>query len=135
MEPVGITTIVLGALLICTRAPLVVAPGPTLRWWRMVFEKNSRVRILGAAMLPLTVAMIWAGSPAHSDLASVVLLLGLVWLAVSAPVLLPFPGLLRALANAILPADLSGRLLGWRIVGLAGVLVGGFVIYVGALAL
>ena len=135
MEPVGIVSIVVGALAVCTRVPLVVAPRPTLRWWKGTLGTNGRVRVLGAAMLPLLAAMVWAGSPSETGLEGFLFLVGLGGFAVVALLLVPFPGVFRALFEAIVPDDLQGSLIGWRMVALAVVVGGVFLIYLGVLAL
>ena len=69
MSAVGVVSIALGIIVVCSRAPLVVAPAPTLLWWQGMFSTNSRVRVFGGAMLPLGATMIWAGSSEGSGLA------------------------------------------------------------------
>lgn len=135
MSAVGIVSIAVGALGICSRGPLVVAPAASLRWFEKLISTNGRVRVLGAVMLPLGVAMIWAGSTEDSGLAGLLFMVGLGIVTVCALWLLPFPDAYRALANEILPSDRSGSLIGWRIVGLAVVFAGALLIYFGALAL
>jgi hypothetical protein len=81
--------------------------------------------------------MVWAGASEHSGLATVLSLVGWVVVGISALALLLFPGIYRAIAEAILPfaADADADLIGWRILGLLGVSIGGLLIYYGAVAL
>ena len=135
MSPVGIVSIAVGVFAVCTRAPLVVAPAATLRWWKTAFSTNGRVRLFGIGLLPLAATMIWAGSSEDSGLAGFLLLVGLGTVAMCALLLVPFPGAFRALADEIMPSDPSGSLIGWRLVGLAVVLASAVLIYLGVLAL
>ena len=65
----------------------------------------------------------------------VLLLWGLGGAAILALLLVPFPGAFRALADEILPSDPSARLIGLRVVALAVVVAGVFLIYFGVFAL
>ena len=133
MSPVGIVSIALGVLVVCGRAPLVVAPAATLRWSRKMVSTNGPIRVFGAFML-LGVPMIWAGSSAEGGLAGLLFVGGLGAVAYC-PLCVTFPGAFRALVKAFLPSDLGGSLIGWRIVGLAAVGAGVVLGYYGALVL
>ena len=56
-------------------------------------------------------------------------------LGISTLALALFPAVYRAIAEAVLPSDTDADLTGWRILGLAGVIIGGLLIYFGTLAL
>ena len=135
MEPVGIVSIGLGVLVVCGRGFLVLAPGPTLRWFQRLISSDGRTRIAGAFLGSLGALMAWVGHSDDSDLAGVLSFVGWVFVAGSTLLLVLFPGAYRALAREFLPSDPSGRLVGWRIKGLIGVIVGALFIYFGALAL
>jgi hypothetical protein len=135
MSAVGIVTIALGILVVCGRGTLLVAPAATLRWFKETVASNHRLRTLGASFVPLGTAMVWAGASEDSGLATFLTVYGRGILGVSVLVLVLFPGIYRAMANAFLPSDTSGSLFLWRFRGLAGTLVGVLVIYFGALTL
>ena len=76
MSAVGIVTIALGVLMMCRRVPLLVAPEATLRWFKETVASNSRLRTLGAFLVPLGPAMVWAGSSEDSGLATFLTIVG-----------------------------------------------------------
>ena len=131
MNTVGIVTIALGVLVVCGRGTLLVAPAPTLRWLKETIASNARTRMLGAFAMALGAAMAWAGTSEDSGLATFLTVSGWVVLVISALVLVLFPGIYRAMANAFLPSDTSGSLFLWRVRGLAGTLAGVLIIYFG----
>ncbi len=134
MSAVGIVTIALGVLMMCRRVPLLVAPEATLRWFKETIASNGRLRALGGFAVTFGAVMVWAGTSEDSGLATLLTVLGLGFLGVSALLVL-FPGIYRAIANPVLPSDRSGSLFLWRFGGLAGTLIGVLIIYFGALAL
>ncbi len=137
MSGVGIASIVLGVFVVCGRLPLVVAPAPTLRWFRRLVSSNSRIRVLGACFVPLGVAMVWVGNKGDGDLAGVVMFVGLWILGWSLLLLIAFPAGYRSLVEGLglAPQEPEGSLIGWRLAGLAGVAIGVIFIYAGVLAL
>ena len=134
MNAVGIVTIALGVLVVCYRGTLLVAPAPTLRWFKEPVASNGRLRPFGSFLVTLGAAMAWAGASEDSGLATFLTVSGWVVLVSSALVLVLFPGVYRAIANPFMPSDTSNFFL-WRCAGLAGLPVGVFIIYFGVLAL
>ncbi len=134
MSAVGIVTITLGVLVVFSRGALLITPEATLRWFKETISSNSRLRAFGAFMMTLGAAMAWAGASEDSVLATFLTVLGWGILAVSALLLVLFPGVYRAIANPFMPSD-TGSLFLWRFAGLAGTLVGVLIIYFGVLAL
>ena len=135
MSEVGIVSIVLGVVVVCSRGALLVAPAATLRWFESVVATNGRTRALGAVALTLGASMTWAGASEHSGLATILSVAGWAIVGLSTLALLLFPAAYRAIAEAALPSDLDEDLTGWRFLGLFGALIGGLLIYHGALAL
>jgi hypothetical protein len=135
MSAVGIVTIALGVLVVCGRVTLLVAPVATLRWFKETNAPNGRLRTLGAFLVTLGAAMAWAGASEDSGLAVFLTIFGWGILGISALLLVLFPGVYRAIADPFLPSDTGGSLFLWRFRGLAGSLIGGLIIYFGALAL
>ena len=119
----------------CSRGALLVAPAATLRWFEGVIKTNGRTRALGAVTLALGATMAWAGASEYSGLATILSVGGWVVVGISTVALLLFPAAYRAIAEAILPSDANADLSSWRILSLAGVIIGGLLIYFGALAL
>jgi uncharacterized protein YjeT (DUF2065 family) len=135
VSEVGVVSIVLGVVVLCSRGALLVAPAATLRWFEGVIETNARTRALGAVALALGTAMAWAGASEQSGLATILWVVGWASIGISTLALLLFPAAYRAIAEKVLPSDPDPDLSGWRVLGLFGVIVGGLLIYFGALAL
>ena len=70
-----------------------------------------------------------------SGLATVLSGVGWAVVGISTLALVLFPAAYRAIAEAVLPSTADADLIGWRLVGLLGVSIGGLLIYFGALAL
>ena len=135
MSEVGVVSIVLGVVVVCGRGALLVAPAATLRWFEGVIGTNGRTRALGAVTLTLGASMAWAGALEHSGLVTILSVGGWAVVGISTLALVLFPAAYRAIAEAMLPSDANADLTRWRILGLAGVIIGGLLIYFGALAL
>ena len=137
MNEVGALSILLGIVVVCSRGALLVAPAATLRWFATLIGTNSGSRVLGALVLALGASMAWAGAGEDSGLATILSVVGWAAVGISAVAMVLFPAVYRAIAEALLPSDIDTDpdLSGWRVLGLAGVVVGGLLIYFGALAL
>lgn len=135
VSTVGLVSIAVGALFLCLRASILLAPAATLRWFKATMRTNGPIRIQGALVLTLGATMAWAGASEDSTLAFVLSLAGWVLAGVWAPAMVLFPGAIRALYNAVLPSDTGASLTLWRFGGLKGVIVSVLFIYFGARAL
>ncbi len=136
MEPVGIVSIVLGLFIVCSRGFMVMAPAASVRWLkRFIISSDGRIRTTGAFLVSLGAVTVWGGSAEDSDLAPILFVVGWYIVALSALLLVLFPGAYRALVLAFLPSDPGARLVGWQLMGLIGVIFGGFFIFAGARAL
>jgi uncharacterized protein YjeT (DUF2065 family) len=134
MSAVGIVTIALGVLGVCEGGAPLVAPEAFFRWHKETIASNARIRMLGAFVMALGGAIVWASTSEDSVLGTFLTIYGWVLLAFSAPLMVPFPGVYRAIANSFMPSATSNFFL-WRCAGLASVLVGVVIIYFGVLAL
>ncbi len=135
MNEVGVVSIALGVVAVCSRGALLVAPAATLRWFEGMIGTNGRTRALGAVTLALGATMVWAGASEYSGLATILSVGGWVIVGISTVALVLFPAVYRAIGEAVLPSDTDADLGGWRALGLGGVFIGGLLIYFGALAL
>ena len=135
VSEVGFVSIALGVVVVCSRGALLVAPAAALRWFEGLIGTDQRTRALGAVSLTLGATMVWAGASEHSGLATILSVVGWAMVAISTLALVLFPAVYRAIGESLLPSDPDADLTGWRILGLAGVIIGGFLIYFGALAL
>jgi hypothetical protein len=137
MSRVAVVSIVLGVVVVCSRGALLVAPAVTLGWFEALIATDGRIRALGAFALTLGATMAWAGTSEYTGLATILRLGGWAIVAFSTPTLVLFPTAYRAIADSVLPSssDSDSDLAGWRLLGLIGVILGGLLIYFGALAL
>jgi hypothetical protein len=135
VSEIGVVSIVFGVVLVCSRGALLLAPAATLGWFERVIETDGRIRALGAVALMLGTPMVWAGASERSGLAMVLFVVGWVVIGSSTLALVLFPDAYRSIAEAVLPSDTDEDLIGWRLLGLLGVFIGGLLIYYGALAL
>ena len=145
MSAVGVVSIAVGVLNLCARGgPLLATPAVSLGWMSGMSKTNGRTRVFGVFILILGATMVWAGASEGASfdvdsqstlLAFVLLLLGLATAGFATVALVVLPDIFRVLANAFVPSDPSGNLAGWRMIGLAQVIISGLFIYFGALAL
>lgn len=135
MNRVAVVSIVLGVIVVCSRGALLVAPAATLGWFEDLIATDGRIRALGAFTLTLGATMVWADTAENSGLATILRLGGWAIVAFSTPALVLFPMAYRAIAESVLPSSGDSDLAGWRLLGLIGVILGGLLIYFGALAL
>lgn len=135
MNVVGIVSILLGALIIISRAQTLVAPASALRWFRNLVSTNRGLRMLGTPILLLGLTMIWAGSTQESGLAEILYVVGFMFVGTSSLLLLLFPGAYRSMVESLIPEDTNGVLNFVRFKGLSGIIIGVLFIYYGAHAL
>ncbi len=143
MSALGIVSIAVGVLGVGYGGFVFVAPASVLRWFTRTTTTNGRTRTFGAFLLPLGLAMIWAGASeqgsldlnGQSTLAFILSLIGWVLVVFMTTALVLFPGSFRAIIQAFVPSDLSGSLIGWRLLGLVRIAISAPFVYFGALAL
>ncbi len=135
MNAAGIMGMVWGALFACSRGLLMVAPGVTLRGFRVMIKTHARTRVFGGCLVLIAVPTIWAGGTETSTLATVLLVLGWFVLVISVPALVLFPRVYMAIAEAVLPAETHTDMFGWRLLGLLGFVIGIGLFWFGWLAL
>ena len=127
MSSAGIVCIVFGALIVTSRGLIVVAPATTLRWVKDMISTETRVRTFGLCALVLPALMIWAGASEDTVLANVLLIFGLFFLLLPIPWLVFYPRSYMEFTNFLLPSNLMG----WRVIGLLGAIVGLVLVYFG----
>ncbi len=127
MSSVGIVCIILGSLIVISRGLVVVSPAATLRWFKDMIRTETRIRTLGVFALTLPALMIWAGASEDTVLAQVLLIFGLFFLLFAIPWLVFFPRSYMELTSSLLPSNLMG----WRLLGLLGAIVGLVLVYFG----
>ncbi len=135
MNAVGIVSIALGVLVVCVRGYSLVAPVPTLRWFRTMAHTNVGLRKLGTFVLLVGLTMIWAGSSEDSGLADVLSFVGFAFVGMSTLLLLLFPNAYRVLVDSMIPEDTSGVLTFLRFKSITGIIIGVLFIYFGVCAL
>ena len=126
MSTVSLMSIIFGILIIVGRAPLIFAPGATLRLIRRIINNKGRLRIVGIFTAVLGLAMIASAWGADELAALIIAWLG--WLIVCAAVVeLIFTAFVQRIAISIWSMN------NWtaRILGLFSVVVGAFFLYLG----
>jgi uncharacterized protein YjeT (DUF2065 family) len=126
MSAVALMSIIFGSLIIVGRAPLIFAPGATLRVIRRILNNKSSLRIVGIITAVLGVALIASAWGIRQSAALILYWLG--WFVFFA-----------ALAELIVTASVQKIAISiWsmknstaRIVGLFSVVVGAFFLYLG----
>ncbi|MBN4046872.1 hypothetical protein JYT90_00985 [bacterium AH-315-P07] len=135
MNAVGIISVEVGALFLIGRVGSLVAPAKFMAMFRSIVSTNTGLRMLGAHILVLGLAMIAAGYLQDSGLATVLFYLGIVFTGMSTFLLLLFPKAYRDMVDTIIPEDTSGVMLFIRFKSLTGVIIAGLFIYFGVQAL
>ena len=126
MSAVALVSIMFGIVIIVGRAPLVVAPGATLRLIRRIINDKSTLRIVGIVTAVLGLALI--ASAWGVDQSAALILYWLGWFVfLAALVELIFTAFIQRIANSIWNMKNSTA----RIVGFFSVVVGAFFIYLG----
>ena len=131
MDSLSIICIVVGALAILKRGPLIFAPKATLRFYdRSFLSTNARVRAVGVAVATLAMALLFSDF-GEGVLAGVLHTFG--WLMTTVALLfLVLPNVLRRIVQTIfdyIEKSVDDGIL--RIVGFLGVVFGLALIYVG----
>lgn len=124
MSTVGFGFMLLGAFIVCSRGPLLLAPASVLRGFRAMVKTTTRTRITGVVLLLLAASMLWAGFSEESTPATVLLFIGWIIVGICVPAVVLFPRVYMNLVDAVLPADPGDNLFGWRLLGLVGVIIG-----------
>ncbi len=131
MNSVGMVCILIGSIIVLSRAMIVVAPVASLRWFNELIAKEARVRMMGICSLFMPALLIWAGTSEDTTLAGVLLIFGLFFLIVAIPWLVFFPRSYIEFSRSLLPTNL----LAWRLLGVLGVIVGLVLVNIGMDAL
>ena len=126
MSTVSLMSIIFGILIIVGRAPLIFAPGATLRLIRRIINNKGTLRMVGIFTAVLGLAMIASAWGADELAALIIAWLG--WLIVCAAVVeLIFTSFIQRIAISIWSMSNSTA----RILGLFSVVVGAFFVYLG----
>jgi hypothetical protein len=133
MDLVHIASTIIGLLIVISRGMLVIVPATMLYGFRHLIRTNTRTRVFGLCLLPLGALLIWAGGTGHSTLAEILVIVGCIF-AGATVILMIVPQAYLLLYDALVPADASGDLFGWRILGVVGVAIGCAFIYFGVFA-
>jgi uncharacterized protein YjeT (DUF2065 family) len=126
MSAVSVMSIIFGIIIIVGRAPLVFAPGATLRLVRRIINNKGTLRIVGVFSAVLGMAMI--ATAWGVDQSAVLILSWLGWLIFCAALVeLIFTAFVQKIAIAIWSMKNTTA----RILGLVAVVIGAFFIYLG----
>jgi len=131
VNSLSILYILIGSLVVAARAPMVIAPRATLRWYDGLISTDSRVRWIGVGFAPLALAMVvLPGGGSRS--ADVMIALGCAFGVATAWLLLA-PATYRRIAHGVvgfLESSVDQMIL--RLAGLLAVVVGVWMISLGA---
>ena len=128
MDSVSIASVVLGVILIVTRAPFVIAPAAGIRFFRRMIQSDTGGRVLGLFVGLLGAGGLWASWSPESGLAvtiafiACVATLACVWLLIA-------PAGYRALFDSFVESAGDGETT--RVLTGIGVLVGMLFVHLG----
>ena len=126
MTGLAIASIVVGMLVVATRAPLVFAPAETLAAFRTLIASDARLRALGALVSVLGLALALSAPQVEGSAAAVVG--GLGWLmGAGAVLLIVLPRFYREMAQTVMDA-IEGIA---PVIGFLGVGIGVGFLYLG----
>jgi hypothetical protein len=124
-----------GALIILTRAPLIVRPPEALELYRGLWATNARARAMGVLYLALGLACILGAAETSGITRQLLYVFAVVLLAVTAW-MLAAPTQFRAVADrVVLFMEESVDAAAIRVLALLGVCIGGVLIWLGIRAL
>jgi uncharacterized protein YjeT (DUF2065 family) len=129
MSALAIVTTVWGVLIVLTRGPLIFAPQATLGMYRKLLETDARIRVLGACVVALGVALAVSARGVDQTAAQVLFAIACLMALGAAIFLLLFPSAYRELAYTFLAAVEDPTTL--RAIGVLGVGIGAILIYLG----
>jgi len=127
MNPLALTTLVIGVLAICLRGPMILFPKTVAGIFQKLIKSPASMQAMGFvfSVLGFLLAFFAWGEPGLA--ARVMLALGLIWGLVSLIFLVFFPSLYRSLALFFLDLDTSVL----RMIGVLGVALGAILVYLG----
>ncbi len=128
MSELAIVTTAVGVLIVLARGPLIVAPQATLGIYRKLLETHARIRIIGACVVALGVAMAVSAQDVDRTAAEVIFAIS-VTIALGALLLLVYPSAYKRLADTVLAAVEDPTTL--RAFGVLGTGIGALLIYLG----
>lgn len=127
----GLASIAFGLVVIATRGSMLFVPAATLRWTHSVLAEDAKRQRVGAGLVGLGGLMIFAGWSQDSLLATVVLVFGIGTVLFAAVGLLVVPKGLSNVRQTLEPNVPIGTTMGWRLLGLGGLTIGGLFVYGG----
>ena len=127
MSALAIASIAFGVLIIATRGPLVFAPVATLGAYRGLLASDARVRILGALVMVLGLALALSARGVEGTAAGILGGLGWIMLGMAVLLLIAFPCFYRELAVSVIDAIEDAA----PAIGALGVAIGVLFVYLG----
>ena len=129
MSALGLFLVVFGALIVVTRAPLIVAPERMRVVALQMMATPARLRVSGVFLAALGIVAAWAGSTQATTIGNVVNSLGVFVIIFGAGIMVPFAKPASKVLSDLFSL-LSTSFL--RIAGVLAVLIGIWIIYYGA---
>ena len=91
MSILGLFFVILGAAIIISRAPLIIAPEAARRMVLKIIGTDQRMRFFGFFVASVGILLVWVGGSEPGIVAQVVFTLGFFMLLVAALWMIPFP--------------------------------------------
>ncbi len=130
MDPLSILCVLIGALIIAGRGPMIFAPAATLRFTKTLLSTDARIRGIALVLAPLAVALI-ALPLGEGEVAGILRFFGWLW-AAAALWLLAAPGSYRRFASGVVSyfeSSVDEAVV--RMIGVVAVAIGVALIYFG----
>jgi hypothetical protein len=122
VDPSSTLSVLIGALIIATRGPLIFVPAATLRFYDKLIATHGRIRALAVVIAPLALALI-ALPLGEGRMAEMLRIVG--WLFAAAVLwLVAAPGSYRTVARGFLEVFESADEAIVRILGVLAVMIG-----------
>lgn len=128
MSELAIVTTAVGVLIVLARGPLIFAPRATLGIYRKLLETHARIRVIGACVVALGVALAVSAQGVDRTAAEVIFAISGI-IALGALLLLVYPSAYKRLADTVLAAVEDSTTL--RAFGVLGAGIGALLIYLG----
>jgi uncharacterized protein YjeT (DUF2065 family) len=130
VDPLSTLCVLIGALIIAGRGPMIFAPAATLRFANTLLSTDARIRGIAVVLTPLAVALI-ALPLGEGEVAGILGLFGWLW-AAAALWLLAAPGSYRRIAGGVVSyfeSSVDEAVV--RMIGVVAVAIGVALIYFG----
>lgn len=128
MSTTALIIVILGASIVLSRAPLIIAPEAVRGTYLKLFDTDGKMRLMGVIMGAVSTLILWVLWGLGDTAAMAVKYVAGLVLVLSVAAMIPFPAWARRLATNVWSAFSPGVL---RLLGVLAVAVGGLIIWYG----